>query len=1066
MYNNYLMLLLLFSGVIMNIEIIRDFTKQEIPSKDTCSVSKKEDKFTLVALKKLCKNDDWLENLDLAKNVALRLENFASTSAPARTYAIAAYAKILQKYPSAATSGGDDSYERVEEKTLATEFALLRNLSEETSPEVLNHFVTYLTTGKTDFISNENVIEILQLAHEHHFEEIALKCIMYVLNPDSTFIGEEEGSSSTKIELSNMLVVAKQYMSAELDKDALLIKMRYSPCKKSLECLKKIHQFVPIKHLQIEHSIDTRDLLDLVEWNPGLLSLSVRSELSNADLEKLSQNLLNLEKLSLTDGMITALPEAISLRVKELHLCCNQLIEINVPNAEQVAFFNCSSLKMIHIPKALNVTIQSCDVASLEIPSARRVICTNCRSLKSIDAPRAEYFDCRFNDSLTRIDASSAEHLDCQFTALIDIEAPCADYIDCQNTPTLKSLSAPKATTLLYPHHKNFTTLYPPRVWGFKHRDWNYFTVEVQKELFHAAYRRCIRSHEGVSDLFYYMDDLGHNVSTLMTPFEKCFRAISRSIPPQETNSQWEDELALLQKDLISASEHNSPDTIELVLNFLSRLQPLNNPKQQINRLRWIGTLLTSEIPLETLLGDSGVILKTIGNLTDESLQTTATNLLLSLYEGQPKRLSLWRALSTEKNPRQEAKIFDHQLLPCLFLMEMGIEKPIIEELVAGLKYKIYKKSKLINSISEVLSLLIAFSTDPSSSLLAKKTIHLILDPTERKVGEGLKVYNQRLVAHRKQQKALIRACKTLLSSDKFNNVKGNPTAQDIININEKILWPLGTNISTEVVSEAFNSTRFPSGILTYAAFLQTLDDSHNVIRELGRFIEGVMNKQFPDMRYDLDTNPHLKTIFENNSSLLEKWRAPLSIDLKKINLTGDYSRKWERIESTEQWEDLLLMGTEVNGSCQDLDVEILGTIASYNKCLMAYALDGKNKLIIVRNSQGKIAARAVLRILWNKEKQQPVLFMEKIYTNATNQALHDLIKIGCQQKAEEMGLPLLCETSILAKLPSYKGVVSSLGCDKTCFEYVDAIKKDVTGGCFDISESCILYDPSPVKSS
>lgn len=1043
----------------MNIETIRGFVQQNVSSRGLVSVSKKEDKLNLVALKMLCSNDGWLNDQDLVKKVASRLESFACHSAPARAYAIAAYAKIIQQCPTSRASGRAESAQGAEDKTLATALALLRSLSKETTSEVLNHFVTYLTTGETDFIADENVVEVLLLAHEHHFEDLSLKCLMHVLNADPTLIRKMESSSSSQeTELSNLLMLAQDGISAEVHKGSLSITIKEAT-QELLECLKKIHEFVPVRHLSIESEIHPVDLLDLVVWNPGLLSLSVRSEVSGGDLEKLSHNLSKLEKLILAGGTMTTLPEAISTRVKELHLsCCRELTEVYLPNAESIDFFDCDSLEMISIPKALDVNLLACGVTTLEIPSARRVSCQGCPLLKSINASAAEYFDCRSNPSLASINASSAEHLVCQATALIDIDAPCAQYMDCRSIPTLKSLSAPRATTLFYPHHQNFSTMHPPRILQWEGpAGWHYFPVETQKELFHAAYRGCIRSQKNIDAICSYMERLGHQLKNLWTPFENGYLKIASLPLPEKTTSEWEGGLASLVQELVSASEHHSPEALESVLRLLSKLKPLENPTQQISRLKWIGILLTSHILPETLFMDCEAILKAIGNLTDVSLQVKATNTLLSLYEGPPRRLSLWRALSTEKNPFQEGKIRGHQLLPCLFLMEMGIEKPTLEKFVAGLRHKIYKNSKRINSIAELLSFLIAFSKDPSSSLLARETVQLILDPTEQEKGETQKAYNRRLVAHRKLQKELVIACRSLFSLEKFDRVKRSPTAQDILDAREAVFREyFGFDISFDDLSETFKSTRFPNGIVTYAECLQSLEHNRDVVEALGRFIDGVMTGQFPDMRYDLSMNLHLEKIFANNPSLLEKWRAPLSIDLKASMPAGDSSAKWVGIECTEQWEDLLLAGTEVVGSCQDIEQG-----ADSNKCLLAYALDGKNKVIIVRSVQGKIAARSVLRILWDKNRQQPVLFMEKIYTNANQPALHDLIKRGCRQKAKEMGLPLLCEKSSDAQLPRYAGAISSLGCDAAPYEHIDALNIAVSNGCFEIPDSRVLYDPS-----
>jgi len=80
-------------------------------------------------------------------------------------------------------------------------------------------------------------------------------------------------------------------------------------------------------------------------------------------------------------------------------------------------------------------------------------------------------------------------------------------------------------------------------------------------------------------------------------------------------------------------------------------------------------------------------------------------------------------------------------------------------------------------------------------------------------------------------------------------------------------------------------------------------------------------------------------------------------------------------IEDTDDLNDLFVCGTEVEGSCQNIDRN-----PELNKCLLAYIADGKNRLVAIKDMKGKIRARAILRILWNPEIQQPVLFLERIY--------------------------------------------------------------------------------------
>jgi len=104
---------------------------------------------------------------------------------------------------------------------------------------------------------------------------------------------------------------------------------------------------------------------------------------------------------------------------------------------------------------------------------------------------------------------------------------------------------------------------------------------------------------------------------------------------------------------------------------------------------------------------------------------------------------------------------------------------------------------------------------------------------------------------------------------------------------------------------------------------------------------------------------------------------------------------------------DLLLSGTEVRGSCQNF---LHGT--SYIEGLLGYMGNGANRIVTLKeympdvpNSLQPIKARAIVRILWDPNGQQPVLFMEPVFCN-TPQHFWAILEL-CNKKAHEMQLPL-----------------------------------------------------------
>ena len=73
----------------------------------------------------------------------------------------------------------------------------------------------------------------------------------------------------------------------------------------------------------------------------------------------------------------------------------------------------------------------------------------------------------------------------------------------------------------------------------------------------------------------------------------------------------------------------------------------------------------------------------------------------------------------------------------------------------------------------------------------------------------------------------------------------------------------------------------------------------------------------------------------------------------------------------------MFLVGTETE-SCQSVKGP-----SNWNKCLMGYVLNPFTQAIMIKNPEdGRIVARSILRMLWNEERKQPVLFLEGAYSN------------------------------------------------------------------------------------
>ena len=129
----------------------------------------------------------------------------------------------------------------------------------------------------------------------------------------------------------------------------------------------------------------------------------------------------------------------------------------------------------------------------------------------------------------------------------------------------------------------------------------------------------------------------------------------------------------------------------------------------------------------------------------------------------------------------------------------------------------------------------------------------------------------------------------------------------------------------------------------------------------------------------------------------------------------------------TDDWQDLLLCGTEVTGSCQRVEGS-----QNLNKCLLAYVIDGKNRMLAIKDFSGKIQARALFRMLWDPERQEPVLFLDRIYPSPCPPTYTEALNNLAKERARSLGLRLYVQGSD-------RGVsIESLG-SRAPWEYEDA---------------------------
>jgi hypothetical protein len=186
-------------------------------------------------------------------------------------------------------------------------------------------------------------------------------------------------------------------------------------------------------------------------------------------------------------------------------------------------------------------------------------------------------------------------------------------------------------------------------------------------------------------------------------------------------------------------------------------------------------------------------------------------------------------------------------------------------------------------------------------------------------------------------------------------------------------------------VHDTFGSSHNPTAIWQYVAKMKQLNDPR-VMECLSLFIHSVLDNTFPEVRYDVALNPHLKQL---SHEILVQWRQPL-VEVT----TGDF-----RIIDTDEPNHILLCGSDVADSCQRVDGD-----PKLNKGLLGYLMNGQTRLLAVVDKKGRIVARCMIRLLFD-DQGNPALFQENLYGD---RKYTGRIEECAKAKARAMNLPLM----------------------------------------------------------
>jgi len=245
-----------------------------------------------------------------------------------------------------------------------------------------------------------------------------------------------------------------------------------------------------------------------------------------------------------------------------------------------------------------------------------------------------------------------------------------------------------------------------------------------------------------------------------------------------------------------------------------------------------------------------------------------------------------------------------------------------------------------------------------------------------------------------------------------------------------KRLWMEGASEEVELTQERVE------GNVDYAALLDSkLQDGHLPLE-----MSASVKEQLQAVREEgKDALVQLRSALEKlkpSPELLHDVKGWIRFEESGMVLSGKFL-----LVDTDDPCDLLLMGTEVEGSCQRVDAD-----TDFGKGLVGTLLDGKIRLLALKDREdGKIVARLLIRLMEVKGEAIPALLMEPIYPDITDPRVKELLLDFAERRAEALGLPLY-------KAGEERGWTLISRGSRAPFEYVDSTRDVEKWGLFTVS--------------
>lgn len=173
--------------------------------------------------------------------------------------------------------------------------------------------------------------------------------------------------------------------------------------------------------------------------------------------------------------------------------------------------------------------------------------------------------------------------------------------------------------------------------------------------------------------------------------------------------------------------------------------------------------------------------------------------------------------------------------------------------------------------------------------------------------------------------------------------------------------------------------------------------------------------------------------------SKISKWTSKLNNGSSFAKVVDGWKEELQKkksfVEITVDPYDLLAQGTELQRSCQKV------TKSPHLCCGLAKRLiSGDIRLLVVKDPQGKMIGRTVLRLMVNENKE-PVVFVEQFYVNDNNAEVREAMNKAVEKEAKRWNIP------VYAKAPEKEGdKITTLSNGYP--EYIDGLKGIQTNTC------------------